>query len=156
MENMVAKCTAHVTSTVGYVRLHRRNYSDCFSETADVRERYDHLSTLSELEPWVDRTGQIAEAKDTYLVSSNHNIRKAAENALETGADLSGKMVRLEFRRFCFPPTRISLNRRFPLVTPPIEYSGIMAGGLRRAAPDAGRLRRSISAILMILGSLAE
>jgi uncharacterized protein YecE (DUF72 family) len=37
------KPAAHVTSMVGYVRLHGRNYNTWFSAKADVRERYDHL-----------------------------------------------------------------------------------------------------------------
>ncbi len=57
-----------VTSTVGYIRLHGRNYRNWFSPTADVRARYDHLYSVEELDAWADRTKQIAkEAKDTYL-----------------------------------------------------------------------------------------
>jgi uncharacterized protein YecE (DUF72 family) len=33
--------TAHTTSSVGYVRLHGRNYQTWFSKKADVRARYD-------------------------------------------------------------------------------------------------------------------
>jgi len=59
------KPATHVTSTIEYVRLHGRNYRNWFSATADVRERYDHLYSLDELEPWVTRTRQIAaDAKD--------------------------------------------------------------------------------------------
>ena len=88
------KPAAHVTSTIGYVRLHGRNYQHWFSKKASVRERYDHLYTLDELEPWVDRTRQIAEdAKDTYVMSNNHNIGKAAVNALDFRALLSGEPV---------------------------------------------------------------
>jgi hypothetical protein len=47
------KPAAHVTSAVGYVRLHGRNCRDWFSKKADVRERYDHLYSLYELEPVV-------------------------------------------------------------------------------------------------------
>jgi uncharacterized protein YecE (DUF72 family) len=85
---------AHVTSTIGYVRLHGRNYRQWFSKEADVRERYDHLYSLDELNPWVDRTKQIArDAKDTYVVSNNHNIGKAVVNALDIRALLTGQRV---------------------------------------------------------------
>lgn len=64
---------AHVTSTIGYIRLHGRNYKNWFSKQADVRERYDHLYSLDELDPWVDRTKQIAkDAKEIYVMSNNH------------------------------------------------------------------------------------
>jgi len=88
------KPAAHVTSAIGYVRLHGRNYQSWFSKTADVRERYDHLYSLKELEPWADRTKQIAhDAKDTYVMSNNHNIGKAAANSLDLRALLSGGKV---------------------------------------------------------------
>lgn len=66
-----------VTSDIGYVRLHGRNYKQWFSPKANVRERYDHLYSVEELEPWVDRIRQIAkDAKETYAVANNHNIGK--------------------------------------------------------------------------------
>lgn len=87
------KPAAYVTSTIGYVRLHGRNYRNWFSKEADVRERYDHLYSLDELEPWVDRAKQIAkDANDTYVVSNNHNIGKAVVNALDICA-LMGRPV---------------------------------------------------------------
>ncbi len=49
------KPSAHVTAPVGYVRLHGQNYRRWFSAEADVRERYDYLYTLDELEPWAER-----------------------------------------------------------------------------------------------------
>jgi uncharacterized protein YecE (DUF72 family) len=88
------KPAAHVTSMIGYVRLHGRNYRQWFSKEADVRERYDHLYSLDELAPWVDRTRQIAQdAKDTYVVSNNHNLGKAVVNALDIRALLTGRPV---------------------------------------------------------------
>ena len=78
------KPAAHVTPPIGYVRLHGRNYKQWFSKDADVRERYDHLYSLDELDPWLTRAKQIAEdATDTYVVTNNHNIGKAVVNALE-------------------------------------------------------------------------
>jgi uncharacterized protein YecE (DUF72 family) len=89
------KPAAHVTSTIGYVRLHGRNYKQWFSPKANVRERYDHLYSLDELESWVDRARQIAsETTDTYVVGNNHNIGKAAVNAAEFRALLLGEPVK--------------------------------------------------------------
>jgi uncharacterized protein YecE (DUF72 family) len=85
---------AHLTSTIGYVRLHGRNYKSWFSAKADVRERYDHLYSPDELDPWVTRTKQIAgDASDTYVITNNHYLGKAVVNAVEIASVLRGKPV---------------------------------------------------------------
>jgi uncharacterized protein YecE (DUF72 family) len=99
------KPAALVTSHVGYVRLHGRNYGNWFSKKADVRERYDHLYSIAELNPWVDRTRQIAaEAQDTYVVTNNHNLGKAFVNALEITSLLTGEI----------PEVPMELERHYP------------------------------------------
>ena len=86
--------SAEVTGSVGYVRLHGRNYKNWFSENADVRERYDHLYSLDELDPWITRVKQIAEdATDTYVVTNNHYLGKAVVNAVEIASILTGQPV---------------------------------------------------------------
>ncbi len=83
-----------VTSPIGYIRLHGRNYKSWFSENADVRERYDYLYTADELGPWVDRIKAVAhKANDTYAVTNNHYIGKAVVNALEITSILRSKQV---------------------------------------------------------------
>jgi uncharacterized protein YecE (DUF72 family) len=83
------KPAAHVTSKIGYVRLHGRNYNAWFSKEADVRERYDHLYSLDELDPWVARAKQVAQdADDTYVVTNNHYLGKAVVNAVEIASIL--------------------------------------------------------------------
>jgi uncharacterized protein YecE (DUF72 family) len=85
---------AEVTSSVGYVRLHGRNYKNWFSEKADVRERYDYLYPPDELDPWIDRIRVIdGRARDTYIMSNNHNVGKAATNALQVMSILKGEPV---------------------------------------------------------------
>jgi uncharacterized protein YecE (DUF72 family) len=87
--------SALVTSAVGYVRLHGRNYKQWFSPTANVRDRYDHLYSVEELEPWIERIRAVAaQAKDTYVVSNNHNLGKATVNALEITSFLRGERVK--------------------------------------------------------------
>ncbi len=99
---------ARVTSRVGYVRLHGRNYKQWFSKDANVRERYDHLYSLEELEPWIDRIRQISkDAKETYVIANNHNIGKGPTNALEIAAMLDGAEVDA-------PPT---LVETYPVLT---------------------------------------
>jgi len=83
-----------VTSPIGYVRLHGRNYRRWFAET-NVRDRYDYLYSAQELEKWKDRTVEIAsKAESTYVVANNHNLGKAAVNALELAAMLENRKVR--------------------------------------------------------------
>ena len=83
-----------VTSPIGYVRLHGRNYRQWFAET-NVRDRYDYLYSAQELEKWKDRTVEIAsKAEATYVVANNHNLGKAAVNALELVAMLENRKVR--------------------------------------------------------------
>lgn len=85
---------AHVTPGIGYVRLHGRNYRNWFSSKADVRERYDHLYSPDELDPWITRANQIAQDTDeTYVISNNHNLGKATVNALEFLSVLKGQPV---------------------------------------------------------------
>lgn len=85
---------ARVTSDIGYVRLHGRNYKQWFSAKANVRERYDHLYPPEELEPWVERIRQISkDARETYVAANNHNVGKGPANALEIAAMLRGREV---------------------------------------------------------------
>jgi uncharacterized protein YecE (DUF72 family) len=75
--------TEHVTATVGYVRLHGRNYREWFdSDNRD--DRYNYLYTAEELEGWKERITRIAEkAEKTYAVANNHFRGQAAVNAIQ-------------------------------------------------------------------------
>ncbi|HWB97819.1 MAG TPA: DUF72 domain-containing protein [Bryobacteraceae bacterium] len=95
------KPSAQTTSSVGYVRLHGRNYRAWFSHRADVRDRYDHLYSPNELEPWADRVQSIAEdTEETYAITNNHNLGKAVVNALELQAFLQAGPVKVPPRLF--------------------------------------------------------
>lgn len=73
---------AKVTSRVGYVRLHGRNYENWFRDDAASHERYDYLYTKDELETWLDRIHEVAErARDTYVVTNNHFLGQGPTNA---------------------------------------------------------------------------
>jgi uncharacterized protein YecE (DUF72 family) len=85
---------AEATSAIGYIRLHGRNYKTWFAESATVRERYDYLYPVQELDPWVDRTIEISrKTKDTYVMSNNHNLGKAAVNAIQLTSILNSRPV---------------------------------------------------------------
>lgn len=88
------RATEHVTSPVGYVRLHGRNYKEWFQ--ADNRnDRYDYLYKPQELEGWKEKIEHISRnSEKTFAITNNHYKGQAAVNALELKSMLSGKKVR--------------------------------------------------------------
>jgi uncharacterized protein YecE (DUF72 family) len=86
--------TTHVTSAIGYVRLHGRRYDQWF--TAEVpHDRYNYLYTHDELAGWKSRIERVAEkAEKTFVVTNNHYKGKAAANALELKYMLNRRPVR--------------------------------------------------------------
>jgi uncharacterized protein YecE (DUF72 family) len=87
------RATAHVTSTVGYVRLHGRNYQQWF-EHEKPSDRYNYLYSTKELEGWKEKIERVAEqAERTFVVTNNHFKGKAAANALELKAMLTKSRV---------------------------------------------------------------
>src|SRR6266576_2553418 len=86
--------TEHVTSKVGYVRLHGRNYKDWFNSD-DRNDRYNYLYSEMELESWKDKIETVAGmAETTYVITNNHYQGRAGVNALELKSMLSGKRVK--------------------------------------------------------------
>ncbi len=99
------KPSAVATSSIGYVRLHGRNYQSWFTENKHVGERYDYLYSVNELDPWLDRIKMVEhETKDTYVVTNNHYLGKAVVNALEISSILKAGPV----------PAPLSLLERYP------------------------------------------
>ena len=85
--------TTHVTSSIGYVRLHGRNYDQWF-EAEKSADRYNYLYKSNELEGWKSRIESIAsKTKMTFVVTNNHFEAKAGVNALELKHMLNGKRV---------------------------------------------------------------
>ena len=90
--------SARATSSVGYVRVHGRNYRDWFRKTAGRDERYDYLYTAKELEPWADRTRELAKepgVTDVYVVNNNHFRGQAVANAAMLQSQVTGKNPRV-------------------------------------------------------------
>jgi uncharacterized protein YecE (DUF72 family) len=72
-----------VTSAIGYVRLHGRNYDQWF-EAEKAADRYNYLYKAGELVGWKERVETIAaKAKVTFVVTNNHFEAKAGVNALQ-------------------------------------------------------------------------
>lgn len=86
------KPSASVTSSVGYIRVHGRNYKDWFRKNAGVEARYDYLYSKDELKPWAERAKEVDSiAQDTYVVTNNHYKGKAAANAVMLKTLVTGK-----------------------------------------------------------------
>ena len=88
------KPAAVTTASIGYVRLHGRNYQDWFREKAPRDDRYNYLYSIDELEPWITRIKEIAaKTKESYVITNNHFRGQAVVNALEIKATLNGERV---------------------------------------------------------------
>jgi uncharacterized protein YecE (DUF72 family) len=84
----------HVTSGIGYVRLHGRRYDQWF-EPEKSSDRYDYLYKPGELEDWKTNIENVAKkAKVTFVVANNHFEGKAPANALELKSMIVGKKVK--------------------------------------------------------------
>jgi uncharacterized protein YecE (DUF72 family) len=86
------KPSSRSTSHVGYVRVHGRNYTEWFRKDAGRDARYDYLYTPDELEPWVQRTEEIAQDRTTDnvdVVFNNHYKAQAVVNAVQFKALLN-------------------------------------------------------------------
>ena len=78
------KPSAEVTSCVGYVRLHGRNWEDWFREDAGRDERYDYVYSEEELKPWLQKIEQIRkQADEVYVITNNHYRGQAVVNAFD-------------------------------------------------------------------------
>lgn len=88
------KPSSRVTASIGYVRLHGRNYENWFSDQADVAARYDFLYSLEELKPWIENSRTISEkVAEVYVITNNHFQGKGVTNALEIKAELTDEKV---------------------------------------------------------------
>lgn len=86
--------TDHVTSGIGYVRLHGRNYAQWF-DSDSRNDRYNYLYTSTELRQWEGNIQKIAEkAQVTFVIANNHFEGKAAANALQLKSMVNGGRVR--------------------------------------------------------------
>jgi uncharacterized protein YecE (DUF72 family) len=85
--------TEHVTGSIGYIRLHGRNYAQWF-DSDNRNDRYNYLYNHPELAGWKERIESVAErAQTTYVITNNHFESKAGVNALELKAMITGKRV---------------------------------------------------------------
>ncbi|MBN2542741.1 DUF72 domain-containing protein [bacterium] len=87
--------TDYVTSEIGYVRLHGRNYQNWFKENVASSDRYNYLYTEGELETWVKIINKLSsEVKNLFVITNNHFKGKALVNALQLKFKLVNSPVR--------------------------------------------------------------
>jgi uncharacterized protein YecE (DUF72 family) len=109
--------TEYVTGTIGYVRLHGRNYEQWF-DSDNRNDRYNYLYSAQELAGWKEKIKSVAErAQTTYVITNNHFESKAGVNALELKAMING-------RRVLAPPTLIQKYPELRRIADPEEDDG--------------------------------
>jgi len=112
--------SARATSSVGYIRVHGRNYKDWFRKAAGRDERYDYLYSAAELKPWAERTRALAEepsVTDVYVVNNNHFAGQAVTNALMLEAQVTQKPVQIPETLLSAYPKELSPLTRNASVT---------------------------------------
>jgi uncharacterized protein YecE (DUF72 family) len=78
-----------VTSPVGYIRLHGRNYGRWWRQDRAAHERYDYLYSEQELTEWLPRIAAVEEqSREAYVFFNNHHLGKAPTNAQQLAAML--------------------------------------------------------------------
>jgi uncharacterized protein YecE (DUF72 family) len=87
--------SADATSEIAYLRFHGRNVKQWWRpETPDLR--YDYLYSAEELEPWVDRAGDLrasAGVRETLAFFNNHRGGQAVRNAEMFRAMLEARLA---------------------------------------------------------------
>lgn len=110
--------TEHVTSAIGYIRLHGRNYEQWFDSDSS-KDRYNYLYNERELAGWKEKIESVAHrARTTYVITNNHFEGRAGVNALELKAMLGR-------RRVLAPPTLIQKYPELKNVADAAEDSAI-------------------------------
>ena len=104
--------TAHLTSAIGYVRLHGRNPKNSLggferNAPANARARqHDYLYSEAELMEWTKRIERINRfAESTFVIFNNDAAGKSVVNALQLQSLMSGHIV----------TAPKELRRRFPM-----------------------------------------
>ena len=85
-----------ITSDIGYIRLHGRNYKDWFRKDAGRDARYNYLYTDKELETWIEKIKIMKiKAKAIYVIANNHFRGQAPANALQMKSLLFNEKVEI-------------------------------------------------------------
>jgi len=81
---------------MSYVRLHGRNYTNWFKDSAGRDARYDYLYEEKELDEWIDRIKKLAGKSSRVLIITNNHYRgQAFTNALQIKNKLTGEKLEI-------------------------------------------------------------
>jgi len=94
-----------MTSPVGYVRFHGRNYQKWFAHE-ESWERYDYLYPPSELKPWIEKVETMSSHGDVFVIMNNHFRGQAVVNAIEVKQSL-GQPVQIPAQLAAAYPDRM-------------------------------------------------
>jgi uncharacterized protein YecE (DUF72 family) len=84
--------SARVTSRIGYLRMHGRNYGTWFQKDAGRDARYDYLYTEAEVKEVSNQIRAIKQStEETYAITNNHFRGQALVNALEILEELDAQ-----------------------------------------------------------------
>ena len=129
--------TDYATSSIGYVRLHGRNYHEWFNfqDNASrtdgltaVQARYNYFYSPAQLEKWSQRIRNVAEqTTTTFVVTNNHFQGKAVVNALQLMDMVSSERVSVPPKLLDRYPELLSIARNAPaqrslFLVPPTEH----------------------------------
>jgi uncharacterized protein YecE (DUF72 family) len=129
--------TDYATSSIGYVRLHGRNYHEWFNFQDDasrtdgltsVQARYNYLYSPAQLNKWSQRIRRVADqTTTTFVVTNNHFQGKAIVNALQLMDMVSGDRVSVPPKLLDRYPELQSIARNAPaqrslFLVPPTEH----------------------------------
>ncbi len=138
-----------VTTPIGYIRLHGRNFAQWFQKDHDasvrdphalphIAARYNYLYSMEELAEWKMRIEQVAgQARSTYVITNNHYQGKAVANGLQLIHLLIGEPVET-------PPELLDAYPELAAISKNAPAQGNLFNGARTPLPsDSSRnLRR--------------
>ncbi|MBN2011144.1 DUF72 domain-containing protein [candidate division KSB1 bacterium] len=88
--------TDYVTSSIGYVRLHGRNYQNWFHQEATVASRYDYLYGEDEVREILDSIEElITNSPKAFMIFNNHYRGQAIANALQAMFFMDGEKKKM-------------------------------------------------------------
>ena len=119
--------------SIGYVRLHGRNYDTWFAENEETGLRYDYLYAKEELREWKQRIEAVAaQSETTYVILNNHYQGKAVANSLQLASMIRGQPVPA-------PPSLLERYQQLEEFTSTTLAQGRLFPPLRPAAGNQSR-----------------
>lgn len=92
--NSIKPSSKNTNPQLSYVRLHGRNYSNWFKESAGRDERYNYLYTKEELEEWITKIKELGKKSNkVFVITNNHYRGQALANSLQIKNMITGEKL---------------------------------------------------------------